>query len=92
VIAGAILGALIVILLFVCMFLTGAAKEAHRTMVDAQSDSIKLAEKCKQMSEELARKPPLMISDETAIKLATMINNIREKITLTGEKPTAWKN
>jgi len=85
-------GALFVLLGFICIFLLGAAKTAHRDMAQAQDDRLRLAEANKALAMELQRKPQMIITDEQVFKLATMVNNMRAEISNSGGVPKAWKN
>lgn len=91
-VASFIFGGLFVLLSFVCLFLLGAAKQAHRQMKEAQDDRLKLAELNKQLAAELARKQPLIITDEQVFKLAAMVNNMRTEIGKQGLDVKTWEN
>lgn len=88
---GVAFGALLLILTLLTVFFAGAAKQAHKQLVEAQNDRLHLAELNKQLATELQRRQPLIITDEQVIKLAHTINNVREQLSV-GEVKTAWKN
>lgn len=90
-VASFVVGGLFMLLAFVCLFLTGAAKQAHKQLVEAQNDRLQLAEMNKNLAAELQRRQPLIITDEQVIKLAHMVNNVREQLSA-GQEKKVWTN
>lgn len=80
VIVGAILGGALVLLALFSLYLSGAAVTARKQVKELSVQNHQLAQAGKQMSEELAKRQPFMLTDDQLIKFAHMINNVRDQM------------